>query len=372
VTDPGTGTPLTRRAARAAAERAHTSELTQPPTPATRRARRPQQIPADDVTDPLTDAVVEVRHAAHRRARRTRGVFTLIAAGVLLIGGTAAVSAAAYGTSTAADPRAAATASASASATPTVTPPPVDPATVTTTRNPCTDAAFTAALAAHDTEAAVSAAGGGAAFREEVVTGEAPCVRLDDPSFTWVVVNKQRPYSPKDYTPSPVVAPGGVQVINGGSLRSDAAAGLSDMVAAAKQAGAGAIALDSGYRSYRTQVTSYGVQVTSRGSSGADLVSARPGFSEHQSGLAGDVVACARSCGTLDMLAGTPQDQFILAHAWEYGWVVRYEAGRTPVTGYASEPWHLRFIGVQLAKAYHDGGFHTLEEFFGLPAAPSY
>jgi D-alanyl-D-alanine carboxypeptidase len=84
------------------------------------------------------------------------------------------------------------------------------------------------------------------------------------------------------------------------------------------------------------------------------------------------VVACARSCGTLDMLAGTPQDQFILAHAWEYGWIVRYEAGRTPVTGYASEPWHLRFIGVQLAKAYHDGGFHTLEEFFGLPAAPSY
>jgi zinc D-Ala-D-Ala carboxypeptidase len=349
VTDRGTGTPLTRRAARAAAERAR----------------------VEDDSNSLTDAVAEVRHAARRRARRVRAVFTRMAATVLIVGGTAAVTAAAAGTSAASDPPSAAAASASPSPSASVKPPPVNEATVTTTRNPCTDAEFTAALGAHDTEAAVAAAGGAAAFREEVISGVAPCIHLDDPSFTWVVVDKKRPYAPRDYAPSPLVAPAGVHVING-SLRSDAAAALSHMVDAARHAGAGEIALDSGYRSYRTQVTSYGVQVRSRGSSGADLVSARPGFSEHQSGLAGDVVACSRSCGSLDMLAGTPQDAFILSHAWEYGWIVRYEAGHTPITGYTSEPWHLRFIGVQLAKAYHDGGFHTLEEFFGLPAAPTY
>ena len=67
-----------------------------------------------------------------------------------------------------------------------------------------------------------------------------------------------------------------------------------------------------------------------------------------------------------------PQGQWIVAHGWEYGWITRYEDGYTPVTGYSPEPWHLRYIGPELARAYHDGGWHTLEEFFGLPAAPTY
>ena len=61
-----------------------------------------------------------------------------------------------------------------------------------------------------------------------------------------------------------------------------------------------------------------------------------------------------------------------MAHAWEFGWIIRYEDGYTPVTGYSPEPWHLRYIGPELAAAYHDGGWHTLEEFFGLAAAPGY
>ena len=59
-------------------------------------------------------------------------------------------------------------------------------------------------------------------------------------------------------------------------------------------------------------------------------------------------------------------------NGWRYGFIVRYEPGQTAVSGYDSEPWHLRYIGPQLAAAYHDGGFHTLEAFFGLPAAPNY
>ncbi len=77
-------------------------------------------------------------------------------------------------------------------------------------------------------------------------------------------------------------------------------------------------------------------------------------------------------CGTLDDLAATAQGAWIAEHSWEFGWITRYEDGFTPITGYSPEPWHLRYIGPELARAYHEGGWHTLEEFFGLPAAPAY
>ena len=71
-------------------------------------------------------------------------------------------------------------------------------------------------------------------------------------------------------------------------------------------------------------------------------------------------------------IGGTPQSDWIAENAWRYGFIVRYEQGRTATTGYSAEPWHLRFIGRELAGAYADGGFHTLEEFFGLEPAPDY
>lgn len=236
----------------------------------------------------------------------------------------------------------------------------------------CAMAPFTAALAAGDDAAAIAAAGGAEAFRAAVAGGTAPCVALDDPARVWVVLNKTRPNNPLDFRPGALTTPDGVRSVEGGALRSDAAAALSAMVGAAYTAGVGEIALLSGFRSYETQQSTYGSQVEANGVEEADLSSARPGFSEHQSGLAGDVVACAETCGTLDDLAGTPQGQWIVAHGWEYGWITRYEDGFTPVTGYVPEPWHLRYIGPDLARAYHEGGWHTLEEFFGLPAAPTY
>jgi len=235
----------------------------------------------------------------------------------------------------------------------------------------CATPAFTGALAAGDDAAAIAAAGGAESFRTAVASGGAPCVALGDSARVWVVLNKTRPNSPLDFRPAALAIPD-VRSVEGGSLRSDAAAALSAMVGAAAAAGVGEIALLSGFRSFETQQTTYGSQSDAVGVEQADLSSARPGFSEHQSGLAGDVVACAETCGTLDELAATAQGQWIVAHAWEYGWITRYEDGYTPVTGYVPEPWHLRYIGPELARAYHDGGWHTLEEFFGLPAAPTY
>mgnify|MGYP001014997647 CR=1 FL=1 len=80
-----------------------------------------------------------------------------------------------------------------------------------------------------------------------------------------------------------------------------------------------------------------------------EATSARPGYSEHQTGLAADLVACDGGCGSMDDFGGTPQGQFVRDHGWEYGFIIRYEDGYEGTTGYLSEPWHLRYVGVEIA-----------------------
>ncbi|MCY7411454.1 MAG: D-alanyl-D-alanine carboxypeptidase family protein, partial [Salinibacterium sp.] len=70
--------------------------------------------------------------------------------------------------------------------------------------------------------------------------------------------------------------------------------------------------------------------------------------------------------------ADTPQGQWLAANGWMYGFIVRYPNGYTQITGYEYEPWHMRFVGVELATELHSTGVLTLEEFFGLPPAPTY
>lgn len=237
---------------------------------------------------------------------------------------------------------------------------------------PCDNPAFTAALAAKDDGAAIAAAGGGAAFRDAVASGIAPCVSLNDPTHQWVVVNKQRPYDPIDWRPDDLVMPDGVRALEQSAMRSSAAKALTTLVRAADDAGAGEIGYLSAFRSYATQQETYAGRVAVGGVAAADRESARAGFSEHQSGLAVDIVPCSGSCGSLDDVAGSSQGAWVREHAWEYGFVIRYVDGQESVSGYEPEAWHLRYIGPELAQAYHDGGYTTLEAFFNLPAAPSY
>lgn len=228
-------------------------------------------------------------------------------------------------------------------------------------------------LADGDDSAVVEAMGGARALREAVVAGTAPCIDLADPSHVWMVVDKSRPYSPRDYEPGGLTRVQDMRVFNAGVLRSDAGAALTALVTGAQEEGAGEIAISSGYRSYRTQRTEYAGQVAALGRRAADAVSARPGFSEHQSGLAADVVACTkRGCSSIEQLGSTRQGAWLADNAWRYGFVIRYEKGQTGTTGYSPEPWHIRYVGTELATAYHEGGFHTLEEFWGLPASPDY
>lgn len=330
----------------------------------------------------LTGGSTPARHARVRRAAWIRTAFTTAAALVLGVGGAASVTAAVVApplvpaSSVHAAPQLQANAERSAEPVPL-------PAAVEALPAPTVEAAqalvdicaipaVVEALAVRDDTRAIAASGGADVFRAAVASGTAPCVSLSDPAHVWVVVNKARPYDPLDYRPSPLVDPVGIRDLSGGDLRQDAAAALAEMAGAAMSSGAGEIAVESAFRSYATQRSTYGNLVSARGRSQADLVSARPGHSEHQSGLAVDVTACTPGCLALHDFAGTTQQQWVAAHSWEFGWIVRYAEGGTGVTGYSPEPWHLRYIGRELAQAYHDGGWRSLEEFFGLPAGADY
>lgn len=242
----------------------------------------------------------------------------------------------------------------------------------TVAADPCAEPSVLEALANGDDASTIAGFGGGENFRAAVVAGNAPCISLSDPARLWVVVNKVRPLDPPEYEPAGLDEVPLQMTTRSGLVRSDVAVAVGQMAEAASAAGVGRIGANNGYRSYDLQVTTYDAHVRTQGQEDADAGSARPGFSEHQTGLALDVVACGGSCGGLDGFGGTGQSDWVAANAWEYGFIVRYEEVGTPVTGYAPEPWHLRYVGVDLAAAYHAGGYRTLEEFFGLRAAPDY
>lgn len=187
---------------------------------------------------------------------------------------------------------------------------------------------------------------------------------LTDPTSIWVVANKQRPLVPTDYAPTDLVNVGGGQ-----RLRAEAATKLSELIAGAKAAGL-AINPLSAYRSYQTQVSVYNSEVRAYGQAVADSESARPGYSEHQTGLAIDVGG--GGCGVEDCFGDTEEGKWVAANAHKYGFIIRYVPGKEAITGYRPEPWHIRYVGVELAAEMKKQGVQTLEEFFDLPAAPNY
>jgi D-alanyl-D-alanine carboxypeptidase len=185
---------------------------------------------------------------------------------------------------------------------------------------------------------------------------------IDNADSLWVVVNKKRPLNPIKY--KPVLD----KYIN---LAKPAADGYRKLKAAVSKAGKGTLCLNSGYRSYATQSYTYNLQVTRYGKKVAENLAAHPGYSEHQTGLAADVSTTALGCKITNFGKSTAS-KWIAANAWQYGFIVRYPEGATTTTGYQYEPWHLRFVGVELATKMREQKVFTLEKFFNLPAATTY
>jgi D-alanyl-D-alanine carboxypeptidase len=194
---------------------------------------------------------------------------------------------------------------------------------------------------------------------------------IDDPTSLWVVSNKRRPLDPTSFVPPNLR---GVSVASTREmlLRDDAAAATEAMFAAAQSEAGLTLQLTSAYRSVDTQTVVYNRTVGNIGQEGADQVSARPGHSEHQTGLAIDIGSLPASC-TFDACFGdTAHGQWLAANAHRFGFIVRYPKDLTPITGFVFEPWHFRYVGLELAAELQATGIATLEEFFGLPAAPDY
>ncbi len=198
---------------------------------------------------------------------------------------------------------------------------------------------------------------------------------ITDPSSPWVVVNKKRLLEPRDYTPADLVIPDiPLRQKNGGEemqLRAETATALEAMAAAAKQDGIH-LMLASGYRSYNLQKTVYNRNVAQLGQAKADTESARPGHSEHQTGLVADLEPLDRSCEIQACFADTPEGKWLAAHAHEHGFIIRYPEGKQAETGYIYEPWHVRYVGKSLSAELHKTPQATLEAFFGLEKAGNY
>ena len=196
---------------------------------------------------------------------------------------------------------------------------------------------------------------------------------LTDPTSLWVIVNKQRQL-PDGYAPGDLVTPDVTLRLAAGNsemkMRQEPASALKALIAGANAAGY-KLLLASGYRSQASQKALHDSYVTRDGIASADASSARAGFSEHQTGLAVDVGRTDHKCEVDACFADTPEAKWLATNAYQYGFIVRYQQGKQPITGYVYEPWHLRYVGKDLAKAVYDSG-QTLEEFFGLPAAPDY
>ncbi|MDD6346356.1 MAG: M15 family metallopeptidase [Oscillospiraceae bacterium] len=168
--------------------------------------------------------------------------------------------------------------------------------------------------------------------------------QTDEPTYIGGILIANKTYAlPSDYNPG---------------LDSETESAFYELSEAAAEEGLD-IYLSSGFRSYETQDRIYNNYVSNYGQESADTFSARPGHSEHQTGLAIDVNSID------DSFADTPEAVWLADHAHEYGFIIRYPQGKEHITGYKYEPWHIRYLGIETATEVYNSGL-TLEEFLGI------
>lgn len=187
---------------------------------------------------------------------------------------------------------------------------------------------------------------------------------ITDPEDYDSLVNKKRSL-PSNYVPSDLVKLQVPTVLSNpeiNQLRKVAADSLVKLFNEAKKEGFN-LSARSGYRSYGTQKSLYDGNVLSKGQAHADKYSAPPGKSEHQTGLSIDI-----TCATVDYqlssdFGKTPEGIWVKENAHKLGFIIRYPKGKEAIVGYEYEPWHLRYLGVDLATKIYNSGL-TMEEYF--------
>jgi len=176
--------------------------------------------------------------------------------------------------------------------------------------------------------------------------------QVENPNDILLLVNKHF-VLPESYQPADLVGVGDGRA----SMRSEPAAALKKMIDDAYTQGL-TIWGQSGFRTYSLQVQLYNDYSARDGQAAADTYSARPGHSEHQTGLTMDLNSIT------DAFGDTAEGKWVAEHCYEYGFIVRYTKENTDVTLYKPEPWHLRYIGPEAAQEMHDLGIESFEEYW--------
>lgn len=178
---------------------------------------------------------------------------------------------------------------------------------------------------------------------------QAPLVDRADPLL--LLVDKQHPLG-ADYVPTDLVKPdvlfsAVIEVRK--QVKKPVAEAIERMFADAAAAGL-KLYFQSGYRTYQMQKDIYARNVSKYGTAKADTFSARPGYSEHQSGLAVDLTCEAVGKQLEQAFANTPEGKWVAEHAVTYGFVMSYPKDKKELTGYMYEPWHFRYVGEEHAR----------------------
>ena len=183
---------------------------------------------------------------------------------------------------------------------------------------------------------------------------------IDDPADPLVLVNKYHGLS-ETYVPELEKLGGRYGV---GSMVPDAAAAFRAMADAAKADGISLRSV-SAYRSYETQTGLYNRYVSIDGKANAERYSARPGYSEHQTGLALDINTASISAH----FENTVEYAWLQENCAKFGFMLRYPQDKESITGYRYEPWHYRYVGQAIAQTCMDQGL-TYEEYLAAQVQP--
>lgn len=180
----------------------------------------------------------------------------------------------------------------------------------------------------------------------------------DDPLY---LVNRQRSI-PATYAPADLVALTTVRTTTSNQkVRRTILPHLEKLMADAKSAGF-ALTVSSAYRSYGEQEQVHAYWERALGKAEADRVSAKAGHSEHQLGTTVDLTSASVGFDLTEKFGSTPEGKWLRDNAHRYGFIISYPEGKEALTGYAYEPWHIRYVGAEHAAAIYQKGT-TIEEY---------
>lgn len=198
-----------------------------------------------------------------------------------------------------------------------------------------------------------------------------PLVVNTDTSTITYLVNREYPlpenFVPEGLTTPDVLFPFSDTTIDKAKMTPEAGEALARLFDAAYEEAKLTLYGVSAYRSYSRQYTIYATNLAVYGIAHTNRYSAAPGRSEHQTGLAIDISCASEGFGLETTFADTPEGIWVARNAHRFGFILRYPKDKEHITGYNYEPWHIRYVGTELAAHLYETGL-TLDEYYGVPS----